>query len=211
MITKYFKVKCQWSWIQYALELCGSSQQARTSYLVGFRSRVDKLLHSSLNKHSLLDVLPEKKAGWGRVQEVIDLFIVNLNKWTFTKETLGLRRLLEKKKKRIRKFHYEKLTITGLQDFHINKMSKLTLSTSLLMRKNRYSKLRGITPRSSSVKLSTSDGPSERENTTTHNYNDSITPQERVVNLSHKSYSHQAWWMFSLSLFVHCRSKRGDG
>lgn len=42
-------------------------------------------------------------------------------------------------------------------------MSQLTLSISLLMRKNRYSKLRGITPRSSSVKLSNSDGPVVRD------------------------------------------------
>lgn len=65
------------------------------SYLVGLGGRADKLLHSPLDEYAFLDILPEKKAGWGCVQEVIYLLIIYLNKWTFAKETLqlaGLRR-----------------------------------------------------------------------------------------------------------------------
>lgn len=59
-------------------------------YLVGLSGRADKLLHSPLNEYAFLDVLSEKKAGWGCVQEVIYLLIIYLNKWTFAKETLRL-------------------------------------------------------------------------------------------------------------------------
>lgn len=60
------------------------------SYLVGLGGRADKLLHSPLNEYAFLDVLPEKKAGWGCVQKVIYLLIIYLNKWTLAKETLQL-------------------------------------------------------------------------------------------------------------------------
>lgn len=59
---------------------CYEPLQSRDKYLIGFSCRVHTFLHSSFNKYTLLDVLPDEKAGRGRVQEVIDLLIVYLNK-----------------------------------------------------------------------------------------------------------------------------------
>lgn len=66
-------------------------------------------------------------------------------------------------KEKNKQISYKTTKLNSLQHFHADVMSGLTLSTSLFMRKNRYSKLRGITPLNSSVKLSNSDGPIEKE------------------------------------------------
>lgn len=90
--------------------------------------------------------------------------------------------------------------------FCAEEMLQLTLSTSLLMRKNRYSKLRGMTPLSSSVKLSNSDGPRARGEKIIL----LLDVKEFVIhNVNNILNSHRAWWTFSLSRFVHCRHKRG--
>lgn len=94
-------------------------------------------------------------------------------------------------KKRLNLIRKQTMNIS-LQPLHGDEMLQLTLSTSLLMRKNRYSKLRGITPLSSSVQLSKTDGPrgAETKSVTTIILFLDVKECSALNNILN---SHQAW------------------